>query len=215
MTDALTRAGERAALEAERLWRLDIIDPPIGSKHPRAPQSLAVINGIIYMNGWGSNVKYVGNGPPQWCGMTAGWCWQTAGLDEDWLPSYWASTYRLRLWARYKRFSSTSKANPKPTDASDTRVLEHVGDMDVEPRRGDVLLVGDGQPVDGDHVTIVVGWDAKRRAFDTISGNGGGLGPKGDKREGISRRTYTIGSTGYRPMWLIRPAFGDLVAERG
>lgn len=218
MTDALTHAGELAALEAERLWKLDIIDPPIGSKHPQAAVSLATINAIIATNGWGSNVSYRGNGPPQWCGMTAGACWARAGLDASWLPSYWASTYRLGIWARYRRFSTTSKANPRPADEHDRRVyvqLVRGRSLSIEPRRGDVLIVGDGEPADGDHVTVVVGWDAPRRLFDTISGNGGGVGPNGNKREGISRRDYAIdAASGYRAMWLIRPAFGDLLAER-
>lgn len=218
MSDALTRAGELAALEAERLWQLDIIDPPRGSKDPRAPVSLKVINEIIDRNGWGTNVRYVANGSPQWCGFTAGWCWSTAGLDASWLPSYWASTYRLGLWARYRRFSATAKANPRPTDERDRRVYESLRrgtGLAIEPRRGDIVIVGDGEPADGDHVTIVVGWNPVRRVFDTISGNGGGVGPRGDKREGISRRAYSIdAATGYRAMWLIRPAFGDLLAEK-
>src|SRR6185503_2547395 len=73
-------AGEVAARAAEQLWQMDIIDPPIGSKHPRAAESLSVINSIIERNGWGANVSYKGNGPPQWCGMFAGWCWAAAGL---------------------------------------------------------------------------------------------------------------------------------------
>lgn len=206
--------GEVAARAAEQLWQMDIIDPPIGSKHPRAAESLSVINAIIERNGWGTNVSYMGNGPPQWCGMFAGWCWAAAGLDPSWLPSYWASTYRLGLWARYRRFSTTSKANPRP-GVGPLRVYEAlqrgVG-LAVSPKRGDIVIVGDGEPADGDHVTIAVSWDAKRRTFDTISGNGGGVGPHGDNREGVSRREYSIdATTGRRAMWLIRPAPGDLL----
>lgn len=217
MSDALTLAGERAAAEMERLWMLDIIDPPIGSKHPRAADSLEVINEIIAANGWGTNTSYKGNGPPQWCGMTAGYAWRKAGLDPSWLPTYWASTYRLGLWARYQRFSARSKANPWPTVRDDVRRIATLGPgkaPPITPRKGDVLIVGDGEPREGDHICIVMGYDDKRRAFDTISGNGGGLGPNGDRREGISRKQYAIDSGGYRAMFLIRPAFGDLLAER-
>lgn len=217
--DGLTRAGELAAQAAERLWQLDIIDPPRGSKHPRAADSLKVINEIIDLNGWGGNVRYVGNGPPQWCGMFAGRCWADAGLDLSWLPSYWASTYRLALWARYRRFSATSKANPPPTDARDRRLFAELvrgKPLPFEIRRGDIVIVGDGEPDEGDHVTVAVGFDPVRRVVDTISGNGGGVGPNGGKpREGISRRDYAIdGSGGYRAMFAMRPAFGDLLAER-
>lgn len=210
-----TSAGELAAAAAERLWKLDIIDPPFGSKHPRASASLAVINEIIATNGWGDNTTYRGNGPPQWCGMFAGKCWVEAGLDPSWLAAYFASTYRLGLWARYKRFSPTSKANPPPVTEAPTRLI---GKLDPGkappflPQKGDIVIVGDGEPDEGDHVTIAVGYGATMRTFDTISGNGGGVGPNGDRREGISRREYSIDArSGYRAMWLIRPAAGDLL----
>ncbi len=215
---ALVHAGELAAAAALKLWSLDIYDPPHGDTRQRTPECLAVINDIIVANGWGGNVKYAGNGPPQWCGMAAGYCWRQAGLDPSWLQSYWASTYRLGLWARYQRFSPSSKANPTPAGANDRRLITALGPghpMTFAPQAGDVVIVGDGSPSDGDHVTINIGYDAVRRVFDTISGNGGGVGPHGDHREGVSRREYAIDSGGYRAMYVIRPAFGDLLAERG
>jgi hypothetical protein len=213
---ALRDAGELAALEAERLWNLDVFDPPIGSKNPRAAMCLAIIDGIITRAGWGFATPYRGNGPPQWCGLFAADCWRAAGIDLTWLATYFASTYRLMLWVNYKRFSSEPryKQNPPPPSGVERRLLVEIVNRNsfsvIEPQRGDIVIVGDGDPECGDHITINMGYDAKLGAFDTISGNGGGVGPKGDKREGISRRTYTIGSVGYRPMWLIRTAPGDL-----
>ncbi len=212
--DRLEVAGHTAIAEAERLWSLDIFDPAIGSKHPQADECLAVINAIIATNGWGGNVSYKGNGPPQWCGMFAGACWAKAGLDPSWLPSYWASTYRLALWANYRRFSPTSKANPRPLTSSRRLIgkLERGKPLPFEPRAGDVVIVGDGEPDEGDHVTLCV--RCKDRVFETLSGNGGGYGPGGDKREGISRRDYAIDAAGgYRAMWMMRPALGDLVTR--
>jgi hypothetical protein len=209
-------AGDLAAREAERLWSLDIYDPQHGDKRPRTAECLAVINDIIRANGWGANTEYTGNGPPQWCGMFAGKCWRTAGLDPTWLATYWASTYRIGLWARYERFAATSKANPPPADRSDRRTFVKLvpkGALAVMPRAGDIVIVGDGNPKEGDHVTLNVGYDEKRRVFDTISGNGGGVGPNGNSREGISRREYAIDSGGYRAMFLMRPAFRDLLSE--
>ena len=217
MVDELSLAGERAVEEAKRLWSLDVYDPLHGDKRPRAAECLAVINDIIRANGWGANTEYTGNGPPQWCGMFAGKCWRVASLDPTWLATYWASTYRLGLWARYERFASTSKANPAPADRSDRRLIMKIAPNAVlgfAPRAGDIVIVGDGNPKEGDHVTLNVGYDDKRRVFDTISGNGGGLGPNGNSREGISRREFAIDSVGYRAMFVIRPAFGDLLAER-
>jgi hypothetical protein len=217
VTDALTRAGELAALEAERLWSLDIIDPPKGSKDRRAAHSLVEINRIIRRNGWTWELPYRGNGKPQWCGMTSGDVWATAGLDPNWLVDYFASTDRLVAWARYERFKPHSKANPPPTDASDRRVLVKLERGKAPPvaiRRGDIVIVGDGERPTGDHVTIAVGVIDDGRTIDTISGNGGGVGPDGRAREGISRRYYRVDATDRWPMFVIRPAFGDLLAER-
>lgn len=216
---ALIRAGELAALEAERLWNLDIFDPPIGSKHARAAECLAVIEDIIKTAGWGFALPYRGDGPPQWCGLFAAKCWAAAGLDPSWFATYWASTYRLLLWARYQRFSSQKryKQNPPPPAGVERRLLVQIINRNsfsvVEPQLGDIVIVGDGDPDCGDHITVNMGYDARTGTFDTISGNGGGVGPRGNKREGISRRAYTIGQRGYRPMWLLRAATGDLLVR--
>lgn len=210
--DKLEVAGRRAAREAERLWELDIIDPPVGSKDPLAAQSLAVITDIIRENGWTWALPYRGNGPPQWCGMFAGSCWVEAGLDASWLSTYFASAHRLRCWGTYQKFNQKSKANPRPRGLLVSERLHidlRTGLTHGEPHAGDILIVGDGNPDVGDHVTVVISY--ANGVFDTISGNGGGLGPKGDNREGISRRSYVTQDKGYRPMYLIRPALSDLL----
>lgn len=218
MVDALTLAGQRAAAEMERLWRLDVIDPPLGSKDPRAPHSLDEITRIIKRNGWAWSLptgRYEHNGSPQWCGMTAGDAWATAGLDPVWLATWFASTDRLVAWGRYERWND--KRNLRPTNG-DLRVcvpLVPGKAPTVEPRPGDIVIVGNGKRSAGQHVTVCMAYDAAARRFDTISGNGGGVGPNGDRREGISRASFAIDpGGGYRAMWLGRPAFGDLVAER-
>lgn len=206
-------AGELAAQEAERLWQLDVFDPPIGSKHPRAPFCLDVIEGIIKTAGWGFATPYRGNGAPQWCGMFAANCWLAAGLDPASFATYWASTYRLLLWLRYQKFDA-KHPNPPPAATEPHRLLTSVGHgfkPRFTPRRGDIVIVGDGEPEAGDHVTILIGYDEARMEFDTISGNGGGVGPRGDRREGISRKTYSIDQGGYRVMHIGRPAPGDVV----
>jgi hypothetical protein len=219
VTSAVELAGQRAAAEALRMWDLDVFDPPKGSKHPRAAECLKVIEDVIDRAGWGFATPYLGNGAPQWCGLFAGDCWRAAGLDPSWLATYFASTYRLGLWANYKRFAAKSKPNPPPADPADPADRRRFAELRAgaapafEPRPGDIVIVGDGEPDAGDHVTVCIAYDAGRRVFDTISGNGGGLGPHGDKREGISRRNYSIDAGGYRAMFVIRPAFGDLLAE--
>ena len=213
--DRLEAAGRRAAKVIEHLWKQDIIDPPIGSKHPLAKHSLDVINAIILRNGWTWLLPYKGNGPPQWCTMTDGYCWTEAGMDPSWLRDYWASTDRMLDWALYRRWNpevNKSKPNPAPAAGTPRRLLVDLRKpLTIDPRAGDVVLVGTGKRHAGDHGTLLMGYADGE--YDTISGNGGGVGPNGDPRDfrgGISRRNYKIGTGGYEPMWLIRPAPSDL-----
>lgn len=208
--DKLAAAGMRAADVMEHLWRQDIIDPPIGSKHPRAADSLATINAIIKRNGWMWMLPYRGNGPPQWCTMTDGYCWAEVGLDASWLVDYFASTDRLVEWASHRRWNpKDGKSKPNPTPTGSRRILADLRKpLTVTPRRGDIVLVGTGKRAAGDHGTMLMGY--ADGVYDTISGNGGGVGPHGDSREGISRRSFKLGEGKYQPMWLIRPSAEDL-----
>jgi hypothetical protein len=207
----LIAAGERAVAEARRLFDLDIFDPPIGSKHPRAAECLAVIDGIMARNGWRPAGGYKGNGPPQWCGMFAGDCWRAAGLDAKWLPSFFASTTRLHCWATYRDWNEHKNQRPAGDDVRLCAELAPGKPLPFVPRAGDIVIVGDRAPKDGDHVTLMVSFDERRRAFQTISGNGYGKGPRGDEREGISLREFDIDSGKYEAMLVIRPALRDLV----
>jgi hypothetical protein len=122
------------------------------------------------------------------------------------------------LYARYERFSAKSPPNPPPLPQMPRRLITAVGHgfaPRFTPRRGDIVIVGDGDPTTGDHVTILVGWDAETMTADTSSGNGGVVGPGGDTREGISRRsTIDKDAKGYHIMFVIRPAPGDIVNFR-
>jgi len=222
--DKLEEAGRKASAYMEELWKMDIFDPPKGSSHARAKFCLDAISDIIAYNGWSWALPYRWDGDKdlQWCGMTAGRAWGEAGLDTTWLRDYFASTWRLHAWATYQRWQAKAKANPAPQGVTSPiawregarRLLVDIRrgvPEDVEPRLGDIVIVGDGDPRVGDHVTVNMGYDAAEKTFDTISGNGGGVGPRGNKREGVSRRDYTIGAPGYRPLWLVRPALSDLL----
>ncbi len=218
VTDALEIAGQRAANEALRLWALDIVDFPITSSNPRTAECLATISDIIRFCGWLPAGGYLGGrSAPQWCGITAGWCWAHAGLDPRWLQVWFASTMRLVAWACYQSWNEHK--NPRPPVAADRRLYQglHPGaGLSFTPRAGDVVIVGDGRDRYGQHVTVCITYDDTRRTISTISGNGGGYGPHGGPaREGISQRDYTIDAPhGYRAMHVIRPAFGDLLCER-
>lgn len=212
---AVVTAGELAASEAERLWALDIIDPPKGSKDPRARLSLETINEILHETGWSWAGPYLGNGSPQWCGLFAGKCWRAAGLDPKWLATFWASTIRLDNWAKGEHWNGTKAGGPRPmiTLRRTSKPRDCVFPDGSVPRRGDVVVVGDGNPVQGDHITICVAYDPATGIITTISGNGGGAGPDGRLREGISKRNYRVGSVdGYTVLRVYRPIVSDLLA---
>jgi hypothetical protein len=210
---AIERAGELAIAEAARLWSLDIYDPKRSDKSHEAEVSKARISDMLIACGWTWEAPYAGDGAVEWCGLFAGACWRAAGLNPAWLATYWASTYRLDLWARYRAFD-TSKPNPRPD--SDRRMLAELTPMSTalpfEPRAGDVLMIGDGSPPMGDHICLVESY--ADGVFKTIEGNGVGVGPRGNRRQGVVRAERKLGSDGYCARRLIRPGFGDLLAEK-
>ncbi len=221
MIDALALAGAAAIAEADRLWRLDIFDPRRSDKSIEAAVSKGHVSDMLTACGWTWEVPYAGDGAVEWCGIFAGACWRVAGLDPKWLRTYWASTYRLDLWGRYRAFDT---AHPNPSPKSDWRILcemnrdsteiprESSTDLPLVPRAGDVLMIGDGVPAMGDHICLVESY--KDGVFKTIEGNGVGVGPNGNRRPGVVRAERKLGGDGYCARRLIRPGFGDLLAEK-
>ena len=211
--DRLELAGRRAVMEAARLWRLDVYDPKARDKSEHAERSRRVIDEILMAAGWEWQVPYRGDGQVEWCGLFAAACWRAAGIDPKWLATYFASTYRLDLWARYRAFAA-DKPNPRP-DRGPWRQIANLDRtskvLPWEPRAGDVLMIGDGSPEFGDHICLVESYDADRRVFATIEGNGVGVGPDGKRRQGIVRGERHLGGGGYCARRLIRSAAGDLV----
>jgi hypothetical protein len=212
VSDALQLAGERALQAAEQMFALDVYDPSPHDQSAKAIASRTVIDHILTQAGWGFSTPY--SGPePQWCGLFAATCWRAAGINPKWLPTYWASTYRLALWAQYRDFDA-KHPNPQPPLSDGRRFYSDLRKGDVAPRLGDVVIVGDGTPPVGDHITVCSGYDEKTGTVSTIGGNGVGLGPDGKRREGIVRRDFKPGDA-FKPLWLVRPAFEDLQAEAG
>jgi hypothetical protein len=207
----LAAAGRAAVVEAAKLWQSDIVDPPRNDYSPRGVMSRHAINKIVHAGGW-TWIEYRGDGDVEWCGLFVAACWRAAGIDPKWLASYFASTYRLDLWARYRTFND--KPNPRPAQGPH-RLLAELGrestSLPWDPRAGDILMIGDGQPVFGDHITLVESYDAERRVFNTIEGNGIGLGPDGKRRQGVVRAVRHLGGSGYCARRLIRPAPSDLL----
>lgn len=223
MTDALARAGELALAEAQRLWALDVIDPPKGSKDPRARRWLEVINDIIKSAGWGFRGAYLGNAPKatRWCGMFAAKCWRLAGLDPRWLASFWASTLRMEPWFDYKPRNGKSAGKRPARDgrmaiklSAASKPADVVFPDGTMPRAGDIMVVGDGTPEAGDHIVICESFDPVTGIAETVGGNGKGLGPDNKRREGIVRARFKVGGSGFVILRVYRPGFGDLLAER-
>lgn len=206
-------AGQRAITEASRLWNLDVFDPARSDHSDAANHSRRVIDEILMASGWEWQVPYKGDGQVEWCGLFAAACWRAAGIDPKWLATYFASTYRLDVWSRYRDFNP-DKPNKRP-DHGPYRLIADLDDLSTgvpwDPQAGDILMIGDGNPAMGDHITLVVSYDAGRRVFATLEGNGVGLGPDGKRRQGIVRGVRNLGGQGYCARRLIRPAPGDLL----
>jgi hypothetical protein len=209
----LAEAGKAAVVEGIRLWNLDIFDPQRGDHSERANDSRAVIDELLTACGWTWQVPYKGDGQVEWCGIFAGACWRAAGLDPKWLATYFASTYRLEQWASYGSFDARHP-NPPPAAGEQRRLMARLSDtsssLPFEPREGDILMIGDGNPAAGDHICLVTGWDPARRVFLTVEGNGVGLGPDGKRRQGIVTGQRKLGGSGYCARRLIRPAPSDI-----
>jgi hypothetical protein len=224
----LAEAGKAAAAEGLRLFHLDVVDPwpvdllppPTGNlarlrAHTRAVESRIIIDGIFEAAGWGADTPYPGNRRGrEWCGFFAAACWRAAGMDPKWLAPFFASTLRLGSWVRYRDWNKYK--NPAPPTGAPRRLvakLDRESSVDSLPfavREGDIVIVGDGSPAEGEHITIALGGVTSRRTILTVSGNGGGNGPDGKSREGVVLREYAIGGTGRIVLWVYRPAPSDL-----
>lgn len=215
--ERLRLAGERALAEAVRYWNLDVTDPSAWARGPSADRSRKIIDEILILAGWGWKTPYRGNEPGavQWCGLFAATCWRAAGINPSMLATFWASTIRLAHWVRYRPWDE-KHPNRRPTSSDGLRKLCELGKgkkPTFTPRAGDILIVGDGKPAEGDHITIVESYNAETRTFSTVNGNGGGKGPDGKRREGVVRTDYAIDSGGYRALWLMRPGIDDLLGD--
>lgn len=137
--------------------------------------------------GWTWEPPYVRNGQFQWCGAFAAWCW--VNVKPELRKEHFASTYRLRRWAR-----GTGRY--------------------VEPRAlevGDVAIVGAASGKKwGDHVVIVESIEAEQ--IRTVEGNAIGLAPNGATWEGVIKtaRPFVTNSTKVkRVMYGVRPLAED------
>ena len=211
--DAMSTAGELAVAEALRLWNLDVYDPPKSDKSERAVRCRAVIDDILRASGWTWEVPYLGDGQVQWCGLFAAACWRKAGIDPSWLSTFWASTLRLDAWARGKSWNGKAAGGPRPfvkLDASSKPEDCLLSDTSL-PKTGDIVIVGDGKPAEGDHIVLCERYDTATGVFETVGGNGVGFGPTGTKRQGVVKADFRVGGGGYCVRLVLRPLPGDLL----
>jgi hypothetical protein len=226
--DRLKLAGERALERALGQWRQNIRDPKVADKSADANLNRSAIDQYIRSTvgaGWSWEKPYAGDDqkPPfQWCGCFAAYAWGEA-ITLAARQHFWTSTYRLDSWAR-----GLEVLGHKPAPATSGQRLcleldEHSTPDAVAsfggtgPRAGDILLVGDGQPRYGDHVTIVEHFDpARGGVFSTVEGNGGGVLPDGARGQGVVRAARPLGArpgTRYIARRLIRPTLSDLAVS--
>jgi hypothetical protein len=215
----LVEAGRAAVVEGLRLWHLDVVDPSpraLADGDQRALEDRKVIDSILIAGGWDWMVPYAGNRRgPEWCGFFAAACWRAAGIDPKWLAPFFASTLRLHAWGHYRNWND--KANPLPAAGEQRRLVARldrhstVKSLPFIPREGDIVIVGDGNPAEGDHITITTGFDAEAGLVLTVEGNGGGLGPDGKRREGIVTGRRPIGIEPHCVRWIYRPSPSDLL----
>ena len=124
----------------------------------------------------------------QWCGSFASWCWGLS-LDPD------IRKYIMRSCSRIR--GSWTSATPERLRGwgPKRRVAAHV----IQP--GDFMLIGPG---DGTHITLV--FAVIGDVISTIEGNSTGIGPKGDRFEGVVRHERSRSEA----KWVIRLQMEDL-----
>lgn len=221
---ALAIAGRIALATAKQLWLRTVVDPPDASE--RYAASRRVVDALIRSDdglGWGWESPYRKNGDYEWCGSLAAWGWRAAGVSLPVRKRYFASTYRLDRFARYRATGDEAPPTP-PADARRQLVEldEDAGPDDAvfadgsEPRPGDILLVGGERTGYGKHICLVEAYDLATGLFTTIEGNGTGATPRGGRIHGIVRAQRPVGlgrdepRTRYHARRLIRPSIHDL-----
>lgn len=196
MSDALIEAGESAVETALTLWREGVYDPARTDMSPAANLSRARILHLIHVGLGATWLKsYAGDGDFAWCGSLPAYSWGAAGLKEecrfthgDRTPAGFASLYKIWNWAN-----------------QDKRRIISLRDV----RPGDILTVGPDSPKWGKHIVMALGAVTPRGWVSTIEGNATGLGPNGERYEGIvKRRRYVTGA--YRVRCAYRPLISDL-----
>jgi len=240
-------AGLRAVAKAREIWLQQYINPNASQPHP---ETLALLNSLLRTEeGCGGTwlnaasdftlAEYLEdqkkteqqNRYTDYCGCFAATCWRAAGLQFALRRVYWASTGRLRNYARYIQQDKSTLAAaaltgwPQQNDDQDRKILEltaYSKPADVlafDPQPGDILLIGSTNAGPGSHVALVESYNATAGMFTTYEGNGAPKGagsyPDGRLRTeyGVVHRTRPVGKQSGYDAWvryIIRPSMRDL-----
>jgi hypothetical protein len=198
----LRKAGEKAVERALSMWALDIYDPKQDDYSDAAGTSAGHIVDMIHSGlGW-TWVGYAGDGDFEWCGAFAATCWMDikASLRKD----YYSSTYRLDRYASY-RSAFGEEPDARPADGARVRIaVDGRTALPVAPRAGDILLVG--KKGYGTHICLVESYDPVTGVLNTIEGNARGLGPNGERQQGVIKTSRDLDEV----RRIIRPGVDDL-----
>lgn len=186
----LAAAGRAACAEAERLWQLDIRDPPAEADSLDDARCRGQIDAFIRQGLLWKREPYKGDGDFAWCGAFAAWCWKAAGLRSVLREHFFASTRRLDKYALGGEPGGGRTVNPllprlrlvvaEDTSAEDVRRFG--------PQPGDLILIGSHEP--GAHIALLERYEAG--VFFTIEGNGFGRMASGRRREGVVKRERAV-----------------------
>lgn len=124
----------------------------------------------------------------QWCGAFVAYCWGLS-LDSDIRKYIMRSCSRIR--GMYTKATPVELRGWGPK----RRVAAHV----IQP--GDIMLIGKDE---GTHITLVFAVDGD--TIHTIEGNSTGIGPKGDRFEGVVRHERRRSEA----KWVVRLKLEDL-----
>ncbi len=184
--------GELVIETALKCWKEGIRDPKLTDLSQDAEAYRARILTFYQKGaGWTWVKRYHGDSAEQqWCGMFAAYCWKAGGLSEDARKHYLPSTYRLRKWGVLE----------PGRQVKDYQKL-HPGDI--------VVVGGDSGFSFGSHITLALGHPTKSGFVPTVEGNATGLGPHGEKFEGVVKRRRALTGS-YRVRCAYRPLQMDL-----
>jgi hypothetical protein len=207
--DKLEAAGQDAVLHARSDWGQDIFDPKPGDRSADAVRCCTIIGAMIREGlGWTWEPEiYKGDGTFEWCGAAVSrWWWK---VKPELRKLYFSSTYRLDRYAQYQPAFGEENVGKGRLYA---QLDEHTKRLPWSPRAGDILTIGPTGSGYGKHICLVESFDDEALVFHTIEGNGNGLGPHGERQQGVVKGVRPLGGAGvWHARRLIRPSVADLV----